>query len=106
MGSQDCDLTRYGKVNQSCHIQLMAACVTVKSINNSYTASVRVVSFFKLKTAQHHLKVSTSGHLQLHMLYETCQLADAAKEACFIQECFQGLLRWLVWAENVPGFRY
>lgn len=61
------------------------------------TASLKscLRSFFSLsdfKTAQLCLKLSICGHLQLHILYETCQLADAAKETCFTQERFQGLL--------------
>lgn len=60
------------------------------------TASVfsfSCVSFTKLETARLHVKLSIFGHLQLHMLYETCQLADAAKETCSMQERFQGSFR-------------
>lgn len=49
-------------------------------------------SFSHFKTAQLHLKLSICEHLQIHILYETCQLADAAKETCLKQECFQGPL--------------
>lgn len=41
-------------------------------------------------------------HLRVQIVHGACQPADAAKETCFMRECFRGPFRWLAWAGKCP----